>query len=76
MRIVNKQGLKEIHMYLHDLHRKGGDHFTDSMLHAWAMDVENSLNAGGPAEFEIHAWESTTGRAEVCRLSDEAYDIE
>jgi hypothetical protein len=74
MKTVNEQGLKEIRGYLSDLHKQ--ETFTDAQLLAWATEVEESLNAGNPPEFEIGARDSKSGRVEICRIDDEGYDIE
>ena len=74
MRTVNVQGLKEIRDYLSDLHKQ--ETFTDAQVSAWAAEVEDSLNAGNGAEFEIKAHDSKSGHVELCRLDDEGYDVE
>jgi hypothetical protein len=74
MKTVNAQGLKEIRGYLSDLHKQ--ETFTDAQMLAWAAKVEDSLNAGGPALFEIKAHDSKSGCIELCQLDDEGYDIE
>jgi hypothetical protein len=74
MKTVNEQGLKEIRDYLSDLHKQ--DTFTDEQVSAWATEVEDSLNAGNGAEFEIKANDSKSGHVELCRLDDEGYDVE
>jgi len=74
MKTVNAQGLKEIRIYLADLHKQ--ETFTDAQVSAWAAQVEDSLNAGNAAEFEIKAHESKSGHVELCQLDDESYDIE
>lgn len=74
MKTVNEQGLKEIRGYLFDLHKQ--ETFTDKQVSEWAAQVEDSLNAGNGAEFEIKAHESKSGHVELCRIDDEGYDIE
>jgi hypothetical protein len=75
MKTVNAQGLKQIQEYLSDRHKRGREHFTDKMLQAWAEDVERSLRENNRAEFEIRASDSISGHTELCRLSDDAYNI-
>jgi len=74
MKTVNEQGLKEIKGYLSDLHKQ--ETFTDAQVLAWAAEVEDSLNAGNGAEFEIKAYDSKSGHVELCQLDDEGYDVE
>ena len=76
MKTVNALGLKQIQDHLSDFHKRGREHFTDEMLQAWAEDVERSLREKDRAEFEIRASDSISGHTELCRLSDDAYDIE
>ena len=76
MKIVNALGLKQIQDHLSDSHKRGREHFTDKMIQAWAEDVERSLRENNRAEFEIRASDSISGHTEICRLSDDAYDIE
>ena len=74
MKTVNELGIKEIRGYLSDLHKQ--ETFTAAQVSAWASEVEDSLNAGNGAEFEIKAHESKSGHVELCRIDDEGYDIE
>jgi len=76
MKTVNALGLKQIQDYLSDFHKRGREHFTEEMIQAWAEDVERSLGENNRAEFEIRASDSISGHTELCRLSDDAYDIE
>lgn len=74
MNTVNDKGLNEIRRYLSDLHKQ--ESFTDAQLSAWATEVEESLNAGNPPEFEIGARDSKSGRVETCRLNADSYDVD
>ncbi len=74
MKIVNEQGLKQIRDYLFDLHKK--EIFTATEVSYFAADIEDSLDAGNPAEFEIKASDSKSGHVELCRLDDECFDVE
>jgi hypothetical protein len=76
MQTINAQGLKQIQDHLSDRHKRGREHFTNEMLQAWAEDVERSLRENNRAEFEILASDSISGHTELCRLSDDAYDID
>lgn len=73
---VNDAGLKQIHQFLADYHKKGGDHFNDEMLRAWAADAEFQLGEGNPASIEIRAFDSITGHTEEFTISDDGLDFE
>ena len=66
---INTIGLAEIHAFLADNH-KSGDHFTPSMLSAWADEAEFQLAEGNPASIEIRSWDTVSGRAEEFTVSD------
>ena len=74
MKTVNEQGLKEISNHLFDLHKQKS--FTATELSYFVADIEDSLDAGGKAQFVIAAEDSQSGQAEVCCIGDEGYDIE
>lgn len=44
MTTVNEKGLSEIHQFLADNHKKGGDHFNEEMLRAWDTIYRNLLD--------------------------------
>jgi hypothetical protein len=73
---VNEQGLNEIKEFLAENHEKGGDHFTRSMLLAWAADAEFQLSEGNPATIEIAPWDSIHGRTQEFTISDAGLDAE
>ena len=67
---VNAAGLKEIHAFLAENHKLGGDHFTPSMLRAWAADAEFQLEEGNPATIEIKSWDSVHGHTQEFTISE------
>lgn len=73
---VNDKGLAEIHQFLADKHKRGGNHFDRSMLQAWAQDAEFQLGEGNPASIEIRSWDSVSGHTENYTISDEGLDCE
>lgn len=73
---VNANGIEQIAKALGKFHKLGKDHFTDEMIRAWAADVENSLDNGNDASFEIKSWDSSTGRVELVSITDDGYDFE
>lgn len=73
---VNDNGLNQIHQFLAEHHKKGGDHFDKSMLLAWAADAEFQLAEGNPASIEIRSWDTVSGHTETFTISDEGLDAE
>jgi hypothetical protein len=73
---VNAQGKKEILNFLAKNHKKGGDHFTDEMLNAWAAEAEFQLSEGNPASIEIKSFESVNGCTQEFTISDAGLDRE
>lgn len=74
--IVNEKGLAEIHQFLAEKHKLGGDHFDRSMLQAWAQDAEFQLGEGNPASIEIRSWDAVSGHTETYTISEEGLDCE
>ena len=74
IRTVNATGLAEIRAILAQYHKLGGDHFTDSMIHAWAAEAQFQLDEGNPASIEIKARDHVDGYAQDFQLSDQAVD--
>ena len=74
MKIVNNQGLAEIRQLLGRYSIKAESYYTDSMLHAWASTVENSIQENDRAEFEIPSFYSNSGHTTLCRLSDSSIE--
>ena len=72
---INAIGLDEIHAFLAAYHKLGGDHFTPSMLSAWAAEAEESFDNGNGMCFEIKSWDSATGRTEEFTVSDAGIDM-
>lgn len=73
---VNSKGLKEIHRFLAENHKKGGDHFDEEMLRAWARSAEFQLSEGNSASIEIRSSDSVSGHTENMTISDEGLDCE
>lgn len=71
---VNAQGKKEILGFLAANHKKGGDHFTDEMLNAWAADAEFQLNEGNDASIEIQSFDAVSGHTETYTISQAGLD--
>lgn len=71
---INAAGIAEIHEFLAANHRLGGDHFTDSMLRAWAADAEFQLAEGNPPRIEIHSADSVHGHTQEYTVSDAGVD--
>lgn len=67
---INVTGLGEIFEFLAKRHKLGGDHFTSSMLNAWADDAEAQMAEGNPASIELKSWESVSGHTELFTVSD------
>lgn len=44
IKTINASGLNQIKEFMASNHNKGGDHFTDDMLKAWAADAEFQLS--------------------------------
>lgn len=73
---INKTGLNEIKFFLGRFHKLGENHFTFSMLYAWACEAENSFSCGNGMYFEIKKTDSITGRAEIVIISSKGFDVE
>ena len=73
-KLVNAAGVAEIRTLLGEHSMYPAEHYTDGMLHAWATDVERSMQENGRAEFEIHASRSASGHTVLCRLSESSLD--
>lgn len=73
---VNDNGLDQIHQFLAEHHKKGGDHFDRDMLRAWAADAEFQLAEGNPASIELRSWDAVSGHTETFTISEEGMDFE
>lgn len=73
---VNKTGIAEIKQFLAKYHKKGGDHFTEDMLRAWAAEAEFQLGEGNPAAIEIRGRDSVTGVPVTCTITAAGLDAE
>lgn len=76
IRTVNENGLNQIHKFLAENHKKGGEHFDRDMLSAWARDAEFQLGEGNPPMIEIRAFEALSDHTETFTISDEGLDCE
>lgn len=74
IKTVNEIGLQEIHAFLAEKHKLGGDHFDRDMLRAWAQDAEFQLGEGNPASIEIRSFDSVSGHTEAYTISDSGID--
>ena len=70
VKTINAAGIKEIHEFLAENHKLGGEHFDISMLRAWAQSAESSLSEGNDASIEIKARDSVHGRTQTFTVSD------
>jgi len=73
---VNEKGLAEIHQFLAEKHKLGGDRFGPSELRAWAQAAEFQLGEGNDASIEIRSFDSVSGHAETYTISPEGLDCE
>ena len=73
---INTNGAEQIAAALGKHHKLGLDHFTPSMLAAWASDAENSFVDGNGFAFEISAADARLGAAVVVTITPEGYDVE
>lgn len=76
IKTVNEIGLQEIHSFLAEKHKLGGDHFSRDMLRAWAQDAEFQIGEGNPASIEIRSFDSVSGHTETYTISDSGLDCE
>lgn len=76
IRTINAQGLAEIRSILAANHKLGGDHFTDSMIQAWANEAQFQLDEGNEASIEIKSRDHINGHNQDFRLSDDAVDTQ
>ena len=76
IRTINAAGLAEIRAILAENHKLGGDHFTDSMIRAWAEEVEFQLAEGNGATFEIKSWDHVMGWTQEFHLTDAAIETQ
>ena len=74
IKTINASGLKQITEFLASNHNKGGDHFTDDMLKAWAADAEFQLSEDNPASIEIRAADCVHGRTVEYTISPDGLD--
>ena len=74
IKTINAAGLLEIRDFLGEFHKLGGDHFTDSMIRAWAADAQFQLAEGNPAAIEIRSYDSTTGATVSGEIRDAGID--
>ncbi len=73
---VNAKGIEQIRQFLAEHHKKGGDHFNDEMLRAWASDAEFQLGEGNAPSIEIRASDSVSGHTEEFIIDDDGLDVE
>ena len=73
---INEIGLNEIKEFLAANHKKGGDHFSQEMLLAWAADAEFQLREGNPASIEIRSFDCVHGRTVDYTISTDGLNSE
>ena len=73
---INVNGLNQIAEALGRHHKLGRDHFTPSMLNAWATDAEDHFNQGNGCYFEIRSFDTKIGTAVEVLITSDGYDIE
>ena len=73
---INVNGLNQIAEALGRHHKLGRDHFTPSMLNAWAMDAEDNFNQGNGCYFEIRSFDTKSGAAMEVSITSEGYEVE
>lgn len=73
---VNAAGLNEIRTFLGRVHKLGANHFTPSMLRAWADKAEFQIQEGNPARIEVKACDHVMGWAEEFEISAAGLDAE
>jgi hypothetical protein len=73
---INGNGLEQIQGFLGAHHKKGGDHFDEDMLRAWAADAEFCLSEGNPAIIEIKSWEAVSGHTETFTIGEDGIGCE
>lgn len=73
---INADGLAQIAEALDKHHKLGRDHFTPSMLAAWASEAEDHFNDGNGCYFEIRSFDSTSGSPVEVNITFEGYEVE
>ncbi|AXW09996.1 hypothetical protein CJO90_05655 [Ralstonia solanacearum] len=73
---LNANGVNQIAEALGKYHRLGRDHFTDSMLCAWANEAEAHFAAGNGCHVEISRFDSVSGHPVVVEITPDGYDVE
>jgi hypothetical protein len=73
---INEAGLKQIADALGRHHKLGRDHFTESMLMAWAQEAEDHFNDCGVCYFEIRSFDSNSGGPVVVSIDAAGFEIE
>ena len=69
---INKHGLAQIAVALDQYYKHPQ---TYGAITGFASDAEQSFANGFPCEFEIRAWDSNNGRAELIGITPAGYDI-
>lgn len=76
VKTINDSGLNEIHAFLAENHKLGGEHFNNEMLIAWAQQAEFFLSEGNDASIEIKSFDSVHGYTQTYTVSDAGIDTE
>ena len=69
IKYINDRGIQEIYNFLSERSKMEKDHFTHSMLQAWANDAEFQLSEGNPPSIELKSWETVSGKTEEMTIS-------
>lgn len=72
---INANGLTQIAAALAKHHKLGGDHFTTSMIQAWASEAEEHFADGNGCYIEIRAFDSTSGAPVEFTITPDGYDL-
>ena len=74
IRTINETGMQEIRAILAENHKLGAEHFSDSMIQAWANDAQFQLDEGNAPSIEVDSWSHVRGITQDFHLSDGSYD--
>ncbi len=74
VKTVNSSGIAQIAEFLAKNHKLGGEHFTSSMLRAWAEEAEFQLSEGNPPSIELKARDSLSGATQEFTISEKGID--
>lgn len=73
---INANGLSQISAALAKHHKLGADHFTASMIQAWASEAEENYANGNGCYIEIRSFDSTSGSPVEVTITAEGFDLQ